>query len=266
MTEASQRIDPRSPVPKYHQLQEILLDLVESELGVDAPIPSERDLADRFKLSRMTVRQAIDGLVVDGRLYRIQGRGTFVARQKTDLQIRLASFTEDMRSRGMRASSRVLAFERVPATPQLARDLEIPIGEPVLRLERLRVADGIPMSVERTHVPEKLVPGLLEAGMVDSLYATLEERYGLVLDWGEQTIEATTPDPADAKLLDIGPDVPVLWMRRYSYAGHQRVEYASSAYRSDRYQLRVPLDRPKKAHRFPRGGTAHSAHDDGGGR
>jgi GntR family transcriptional regulator len=251
MTESNHAIDPRSPVPKYHQLQEILLDLVETELGVDAPIPSERELADRFKLSRMTVRQAIDGLVVDGRLYRVQGRGTFVARQKTDLQIRLASFTEDMRSRGMRASSRVLAFERIAATPQLARDLEIGVGEHVLRLERLRFADGIPMSVERTHVPERLVPGLLEAGLVGSLYSALQEQYGLVLDWGEQTIEAARPDPADAQLLEIGSEVPVLWMRRYSYAGHQRVEYASSAYRSDRYQLWVPLDRPKATHRFP---------------
>jgi GntR family transcriptional regulator len=256
MTESSPGIDPCSPVPKYHQLQEILLDLVEAELGVDAPIPSERELAERFSLSRMTVRQAIDGLVVEGRLYRVQGKGTFVARQKTDLQIRLASFTEDMRSRGMRASSRVLAFERLAATPQLARDLEIPVGEHILRLERLRFADGIPMSVERTHVPERLVPGLLDTGLVGSLYAALQEQYGLVLDWGEQTIEAMTPDPADAALLEIGPEVPVLWMRRYSYAGHQRVEYASSAYRSDRYQLWVPLDRPKAAHRFPR------AHED----
>jgi len=252
MSQSNPTIDPASSVPKYHQLQEILLDLVESELAVDAPIPSERELAERFHLSRMTVRQAIDGLVVEGRLYRIQGRGTFVARQKTDLQIRLASFTEDMRSRGMRATSRVLAFERVVATPQLARDLEIGAGEHVLRLERLRFADGIPMSVERTHVPERLVPGLLEAGLVGSLYTTLEQQYGLVLDWGEQTIEAITPDPADAVLLEIRPEVPVLWMRRYSYSGHQRVEFASSAYRSDRYQLWVPLDRPKASHRFAR--------------
>ncbi|MDQ1485351.1 MAG: GntR family transcriptional regulator, N-acetylglucosamine utilization regulator [Actinomycetota bacterium] len=257
MTEASPQIDPRSPVPKYHQLQEILLELVDTALAVDAPIPSERELADRYALSRMTVRQAIDGLVVEGRLYRVQGRGTYVARQKTDLQIRLASFTEDMRSRGMRASSRVLSFERIAATPHLARDLEVPVGEPVLRLERLRSADGIPMSVERTHVPERLVPGLLERGLIGSLYTALEEQYGLVLDWGEQTIEAATSEPADAKLLEIGQDVPVLWMRRYSYAGHQRVEYAASAYRSDRYQLWVPLSRPTAAHRFPR------AHEDG---
>jgi GntR family transcriptional regulator len=107
------------------------------------------------------------------------------------------------------------------------------------------------MSVERTHVPERLVPGLLEAGLVGSLYSALQEQYGLVLDWGEQTIEAARPDTADAQLLEIGSEVPVLWMRRYSYAGHQRVEYASSAYRSDRHQLWVPLDRPKATHRFP---------------
>ena len=94
-------IDHHSPVPKYSQLREILLDLVETELDADQSIPSERELSTRFGLSRMTVRQSVDHLVSEGRLYRVQGKGTFVARPKIDMPLRLTSFSEDMRARGM---------------------------------------------------------------------------------------------------------------------------------------------------------------------
>ena len=83
-------IDHHSPVPKYFQLREILLDLVETELSEDQSIPSERELSARFGLSRMTVRQAVDHLVSEGRLYRVQGKGTFVARPKIEMPLRLA--------------------------------------------------------------------------------------------------------------------------------------------------------------------------------
>ena len=101
-------IDHHSPVPKYSQLREILLDLVETELDEDQSIPAERELSARFGLSRMTVRQAVDHLVSEGRLYRVQGKGTFVARPKIEMPLRLASFTEDMRARGLEPGSRDL--------------------------------------------------------------------------------------------------------------------------------------------------------------
>jgi GntR family transcriptional regulator len=239
-------INPRSPVPKYHQLREILLDMIDTELPADAPIPSERDLGVRYELSRMTVRQAINALVAEGRLYRVRGRGTFVAKPKMDLQIRLASYTEDMARRGMVPASRTLAFDRIEATPVLARQLELAPGDPVVRLMRLRFADGIPMAVERCHLPEYRVPGLLDEGVPRSLYQTLAERYGLALTWGEQMIEAGTAERDVATLLEIPVGGVVLQMSRRSYAGDVVVEYAMSSYRADRYQLWVPLDRPSQ--------------------
>jgi len=245
-------ISPRSPVPKHQQLREILINQIDTELEPDTPIPSERDLGERYALSRMTVRQAINQLVTEGRLYRVRGRGTFVAQPKMDLQIRLASFTEDMTRRGMVPASRTLAFERIEATPVLARQLELNTGEPVVRLARLRYADSIPMAVERTHLPENRVPGLLSHGTPQSLYQTLADEYGLKLTWGEQVIEAGNPDPEDAALLEIPAGGVVLQMHRRSYAGDVLIEYAVSAYRADRYQLWVPLERPAQPITNPR--------------
>lgn len=237
-------INPRSPVPKHQQLREILLELIATELEPDSPIQSERELGERFGLSRMTVRQAVNQLVADGRLYRVRGRGTFVAQPKMDLQIRLASYTEDMTRRGMVPASRTLSFERIEASPSLARQLEIAPGDGVIRLVRLRYADSIPMAVERCHIPEHRVPGILALGPPKSLYQVLAEQYGLPLTWGEQVIEAGHPDADEATLLEVPATGVVLQMTRRSYCDDVLVEYAYSAYRADRYQLWVPLERP----------------------
>lgn len=249
-------INPRSPVPKYNQLREILADVIDTTLSPDAPIPSERDLCERYGLSRMTVRQAINALVTEGRLYRVRGRGTFVAKPKMDLQIRLASYTEDMSRRGMVPASRTISFDRVEASPLLARQLELAPGDPVVRLVRLRFADGIPMAMERTHLPECRVPRLLDGEPPRSLYETLGHEYGLAPTWGEQMIEAGTADREVAALLEIPVGGVVLQMSRRSYADDIVIEYAVSSYRADRYQLWVPLDRPAQPIRNPRVGRA----------
>ncbi|MBW8804010.1 MAG: GntR family transcriptional regulator [Catenulisporales bacterium] len=241
MSDSAPGIDPTSSVPKHLQLKDLLARMLADGMQPGTPIPSERDLAEQYGLSRMTVRQAINALVADGRLERRLGRGTFVAQPKMDVQIRLVGFTEDMRRRGMTASSRTLSFERIHASSALAAHLEVESGEPVVRLVRLRYADGIPMAVERTHLPERIVPGLVEAGAPESLYGYLAQEYGIVLTWGEQSIEAATTTAEDSPLLGIRPDGVVLVMTRRSFAEDVQVEYATSAYRADRYQLWVPL-------------------------
>jgi GntR family transcriptional regulator len=109
--------------PKHLQLREILIDLIESSLQVEEPIPSERELSTRYGIARMTVRQAVESLVAEGRLFKVTGKGTFVAKPKVDLQARLTSFGEEMTRRGMRPSSTVLAYTLVRATSHLAREL-----------------------------------------------------------------------------------------------------------------------------------------------
>jgi len=248
------RIDHDSPVPKYSQLREILLDLVESELDPDQAIPSEREMSARFGLSRMTVRQAVDHLVSEGRLYRVQGKGTFVARPKIEMPLRLASFTQDMRARGLEPGSRDLDRRTDGASAHLARALQIGPDDPVHVIERLRTADGIPMAVERSHIPDAVAPGLADESLADrSLYDVLASTYGVLLDRGEQTIEAGIADPTDAALLDLPAGSAVLLLQRRSFAGDLPVEFAVSTYRADRYQLHVALEVPRAVSSSGRG-------------
>ena len=231
---------------KHVRVRDYLRSLVTDELGVGDAIPSERLLCERFGVSRMTVRQAVDALVVDGLLEREQGRGTFVAPTKMDIEVRLASFGEDMLRRGMEPSSKVLAAQEVSATPDIADALELLPGELVYYLHRVRYADGKPMAIEQTWVPSRLAPGMFDDGAPDSIYGELRRR-GLDPDWGEDTVAAAEIDAKDAELLGVRAGKAVLRLARRSFAGEIACAYSRSSYRADRYELWVPLHAPKRA-------------------
>ena len=114
--------------------------IVDAEPG--SPAPSERDLVEQFGVARMTVRHALDGLVAQGLLERIPGRGTFVTKPLIDMQMRLSSFSEEMERRGKVPESRTLLARRESAGPGLARALETEVGAPIVHWERLRLADA----------------------------------------------------------------------------------------------------------------------------
>ena len=236
----------RHSVLKHVRVRDYLRSLVTHELAVGDAIPSERVLCDRFGVSRMTVRQAVDALVVEGLLAREQGRGTFVAPSKLDLEVRLASFGEEMRRRGMEPSSTVLAAEQLPASRDVADALDLVPGELVHHLHRVRLADGTPMAIEQTWVPVGLVPGLLADEVPESIYGELRRR-GLHPDWGEDTVAATEVDAQDAALLGLRTGAAVLRLTRRTFAGDVACAYSRSSYRADRYVLWVPLRAPRPA-------------------
>lgn len=150
---------PVTAQPKYLSLVAALRHEIDA-LPVGAPVPGERTLADEHGVSRMTARRALAVLEREGRLRREVGRGTFVARPAVSLPLRLTSFTEDMRARGMSPSSQVIALDTVPAGPELAEILAIGPEDPVTRVDRVRLADGRPMAIEHTRLVASLVPGL----------------------------------------------------------------------------------------------------------
>jgi GntR family transcriptional regulator len=239
--------DPSNGVPKYRQLQHVLEEMIVG-LRPGEPIPPERELEQRFGVSRITVRQALHQLVLAGRLERVQGKGTFVARPKLEQVLALTSFSEEMIQRGMRPGSRMLGVRSVAAPADLADLLDCAVGQPLIELRRLRLADDEPMALETVYLSAERFPALLEADLTDrSLYSWLGERYGVELAHARQTIEATVLGPEEARLLEVPVGTPAFRLERVSYDRRDRpVESVRSLYRGDRYKLQARLERPHR--------------------
>ncbi|MCM3533232.1 transcriptional regulator, GntR family [Cellulosimicrobium aquatile] len=242
---------------KYLTVRAYLADLVASELSVGDAVPSERSLTEKFGVSRMTVRQAVDALVTEGVLERAQGRGTFVAPPRADFEMRLTTFGEEARRRGMEPGTEVLEVGTVPAPASVAESLGRATGDPMHHVVRLRTADGSPMSVEEAWIPVDLAPDLLDDGVPESLYGALRER-GLAPTWGEDTITASDATVQEQKLLGLRASRAVMRTVRRTFAGDSPLMYSRSSYRGDRYSVFVPL-REARPTLVPRSTTADDA-------
>jgi GntR family transcriptional regulator len=229
------------PVPKHAQVLTILLADLGSTWPAHSAIPSERELAVTLGVSRATVREALRQLIEDQQLYTVQGKGTFVAGERVQSQLHLASFTEDMRRRGMVATTLVRRVETLTPPIEVRAALGLDDGETAWAVERLRLANGIPMALERGWYSPRVARDLGAHDLSTSLYAVLNDRYGVRIDAAEQTVwaEATADDVALA--LDVDAGAPVLVFRRTSRASGVAVEYVTSWYRGDRYQVHMAL-------------------------
>ena len=231
------------PKPKHVQLREILRRLIENELPPGSAIPSERELAERFGVSRLTVRSAVARLVADGLLVTVRGKGTYTMQRRMELQLYLMSFTSDMRRRGLTPSTEVLGTAEAVPPQDTAGALRLAAGQTAYRLFRLRRADGVPLAVERGWYHRDHVPGLFELDLTDSLYTQLAERFGVVFDHATQTVWAEAADRETARLLGVRTGTPLLAFRRISFRGGSPVEDMTSWYRGDHYQVTMQLDR-----------------------
>ncbi len=234
-------VDRDSVVPLYYQIQRQLLDQIQSGgLKGGAPLPSEQQIAARFRVSRMTSRQALKSLCKLGVAYSLQGKGTFVSGIKLEKNFRQAqSFSEEMEALGYRPGSRVVAFERVPAHAEDARALGLKAGEEVFRLERIRLADSSPMGLERAHLPARLFPDLRDLFNGEgSLYETLRKQYGTRIAVADEVVEVGYARPQEARLLRVPSKSAVFVFTRTSYLQDgQAVEFVKSVYRVDRYKI-----------------------------
>jgi GntR family transcriptional regulator len=239
-------------VTKQSETRDRVLELVE-QLGVGESIPSERQLSAEFGVSRLTLRAALDDLVREGYLVRRRGSGTFVSEPKIAQELTMTSFTEDMRRRGMTPGSRTLELRVVPAGARLGRILRVSPSEPIMVANRLRLADRETMAVEKLHVPERLVPGLTARELEErSFYELLDDRYGIVIVGGTQTIEPTVTNEEESAALGVPLHSPAFLFERVTHAeGGEIVEYVSSLYRGDRYRLVTDLSRAVSARRRP---------------
>jgi GntR family transcriptional regulator len=246
MNEIVLRRDTAS-APLHAQIFEALrLQIQSTELKAGENFPSERELADRFGVSRMTVRQALQRLRQEGLIYRERGVGTFVAGRKLDVHTRnLSGFSDEMNSLGLKPSSRVLALRSEQATEEVAQDLDLNKNDGVYHIERLRLADDEPMAFETTYVPAKLCPELDRWDLTkNSLYQILVENYNLQMHHAAESLEAAAATKYVAQQLGIKPGTPVLVVHRvvFSESNHP-IESALTTYRADRYRATFYLSK-----------------------
>lgn len=238
-------LDRSSFVPLYAQIHQTLLQRISSgELSPGANVPSERELAEEYGVSRMTARQSLRALRHDGLVFRERGVGTFVSKRKVDVHTRnLVGFSEDMRQRGFQPSSQLLKMERTRASAAVAEVLGIEAGDEIFHLERLRLADNIPMAFEANDIAASLCPKLDRYDFQHkSLYDVLEKKYGIYMQRADEVLEAALPTKAEAVTLSIKPTTPVLVVSRVVYSdSNQVVESVRTIYRADRYRATFHL-------------------------
>ncbi len=235
-------LDEGSPTPLYIQLQRGIQDAVRAgKLKADEALPSERDLARSLGISRVTVRKALAGLVDRGILVQRWGSGTFIAATLHVEQAlsRLSSFTDDMVARGMRPEALVLERSTGAASPAESMALGLSPGEPVSRLQRLRLASGVPMAIEHAVVPARFLPDphAVEASLYSALNAL-----GFMPRRALQRLHAVLLNPDQAKLLEVASASAALYIERRSFLeSGEAVEFTSSYYRGDAYDFVAEL-------------------------
>lgn len=223
---------------KHVQVREYVRSLVAGG-APGSPAPSERELVHRFGVARMTVRQAMDALVVEGLLERVPGRGTFVARPRR-ANPGVSGFSDEMARRGVPVESVTLLVRREQAGPGVARALAIPEGDPVVHWRRLRNAEGHVVCLQDVYLAEALMPGFLGSAMPSSLYDELAGR-GLRPTWVEDAVSADTASMDEAKHLDLVLGAVVLRQQRRAFSGERVVEVSRTTYRPDRYTFRMQV-------------------------
>ncbi|MGV9764337.1 MULTISPECIES: GntR family transcriptional regulator [Micromonospora] len=246
MTMTYPRLSRDGAEPLWMQLMRTLRGQIESgEIGPDQPLPSEAELSVRYGVSRTVVREALRELVQQRMIYKVKGRGAFVAPRKTELRFvgSVSGSADDLRESGRRVTTQTIRQELAEADQDEAELLQIRPGEPVVRMRRLRRVDGQPWLLVDTALPARLVPGLERAVLENqSLYDVLRRRYGLEAAAADRWIEAVFPDPEDAELLEVTTSTPLLAIESVAWLPDGvRFEAYHALHRSDQTRFFVGI-------------------------
>jgi len=231
------------PVPLHHQVYvDLRSSLDAGEWRPGERLPTERDLADRYGCSLITVRRALSELAREHRLERTRGRGTFATVPPIELDLGGSmSFTEEMQQRGLDPETRLVSAARRRAGEGVAEALSLSIGAPTLFVERLRISAGEPLLLEAVHLPADRFPGLLAADLEHtSLYELLTSRYGTRVVRAREWLEPVIPPRRVARLLGQDPRRPALLVESIAYGERDLpIEYGRSYIRGDRTRYYV---------------------------
>jgi GntR family transcriptional regulator len=241
------RVRRESPVPVWAQIEDALAARISGgELRVGDRLPPERDLAEQLRVSRGTIRQALDALAARGLVERGVGRGTFVAAGKVEVRLHdVAGFTEQMARAGLQASARVLRAGPASAPDQVAEALQIQPGAPVARIERLRLAGRLPLTLEDSWIPSARFPGIEELDLRGSVYGLMRDLYGHAPVRVVEALEPVVAQEHSADVLGVAPGSPLMLVERTAYdADGVAVEYARDLHRGDRARFVVEAAAP----------------------
>ena len=238
---------PSTRLPLYAQVEDILAARISSgALPVGTQLPSEEELIREFNVSRTTIRATIQNLVRQGLVEIRRGRGTFVASPQIVQELsELTGFVEDMRVLGRIPTARVFSREVMPAPLLVAGKLAVPVGTAVVRIQRVRLSDGAPLSFDETYLPEELGRRIMADDLAtEPIFTLLEERYDTPLVEAEYVLEAAAAEPDVAAALEISVASPIFLIERTSYTlGHRAVDYERLHYRGDTIRFKTRLVR-----------------------
>ncbi|HYT09528.1 MAG TPA: GntR family transcriptional regulator [Mycobacteriales bacterium] len=243
MADLTVDLDRSSPVPLYFQVSRQIEAAIESgELAPGDRLENEISLADRWGLSRPTMRRAIEELVGKGLLVRRRGIGTQVVHGRVKRRMELSSLFDDLSRSGQTPSTQVLTRELVPAPGHVAERLGVQAGIEVLHLERLRLARDEPLAVMRNWLPVDLAEALADKALESRGLYELIRATGVHLRIATQRIGARGASAAEARLLRLRKGSPLLTMERTTYDGSGRaVELGSHAYRAETYSIEMTV-------------------------
>lgn len=244
-------IDFNSKIPYYIQLMDVIKNKInQGEWNPGDQLPSEPDLCETYSVSRTVVRQALREIELEGLIIRRKGKGTFVAEPKINESLvqKLTGFYQDMVDRGHTPITHVLKNEVEPASPKVARYLNVEPGTQVFNIERLRFIDDEPIVLVTTYLPYELCSGLANYDLSNqSLYAVLEKEFGLELSHGRRTIEAVAANDREAQLLQVGECDPLILLDSVTYLKDGTpIEYYHAVHRGDRSRFEVELVRVRE--------------------
>ena len=237
------------PIPKYYQLSEILRRRITSgELKPGDQLPTEEKLCREYDLSRGTVRHAFSTLVNEGLIRREQGKGSFVSFNRPQrASFELTRFDRDMRQQHHKPGTRVLNLEVKPASKEVASRLNIPTGDKIILIERIRLADQRPVIHETRHLAYSLCPELVHDDLEkESIHSLLIHKYHLPLIRTEHIVEVRSMTPEQARLMEVNPGTMAFYVDRLTYTTTEREEcpavWYQAIYRGDVYQFRAEFE------------------------
>lgn len=251
MTETAKTLSPLSSVPLHSQLRDLLRGrILDGEYAPDSQMPSESELGAMFKVSRITVRQALGDLQKEGLIFKIHGKGTFVSKPKTFQNVStLQGLAESMTGRGYEVINRLRSFRFVPADKLVAERLNVAEGEIVAQVRRVRLINREPVSLEVTWLPKQLGERLEGADLVTrDIFLILENDCGLTLGHADLAIDAVLADSDLTQALDVETGSPIMRIERLTHtADGTPVDFEHLYYRGDAFQYRLRIDRHREA-------------------